>query len=192
MGRIHKCLKNKQGFSLVELIVVIAIMVILISLLVPSLVGYIESANNAADVSNAKTVSECIQLNIFSSGKRGDSFVSNPWGSGYGYIYVDDDEMRISNIEIAEILEEHNLIKEGSLSGASSGELRFGKEQTSILCKSGRAWSKYQINFTIKSNNVDITYAATTGNNPRDEAATEKFVTMIGGKASPSNFTIGD
>lgn len=55
-----KNLKNKlnenKGFSLVELIVVIAIMVILIALLVPNVVGYISKAQDSANLSAAKSI----------------------------------------------------------------------------------------------------------------------------------------
>ncbi|MEG1548000.1 MAG: type II secretion system protein [Clostridia bacterium] len=47
--------KNK-GFTLVELIVVIAILVILAAILIPVVSGYIDDANNAAGLANARTV----------------------------------------------------------------------------------------------------------------------------------------
>jgi type IV pilus assembly protein PilA len=51
-NRLHE----SKGFSLVELIVVIAIMVILIALLVPNVVGYISKAQDSANLSAAKSI----------------------------------------------------------------------------------------------------------------------------------------
>ena len=46
-------MKNKKGFTLVELIVVLVILAILAALLIPTLTGYIDKANKE------KVVSEC-------------------------------------------------------------------------------------------------------------------------------------
>ena len=52
-----KMLRNRKGFSLVELIVVIVILGILVAIAVPSLVGYIKKANVAADMAAASGLS---------------------------------------------------------------------------------------------------------------------------------------
>lgn len=49
-------LKNKKGFTLVEVIVVLVILAILIALLAPSLTGYIDKAKNKGDVVEARQV----------------------------------------------------------------------------------------------------------------------------------------
>ena len=54
-------LKDQKGFSLVELIVVIAIMVILIAMLVPNVVGYIKKATWATEQNGASTVFSAAQ-----------------------------------------------------------------------------------------------------------------------------------
>lgn len=49
-------MKNNKGFSLVELIIVIAIMAILVGVMAPQLIKYIEKSNVSADTQLADTV----------------------------------------------------------------------------------------------------------------------------------------
>ena len=53
--------KNNKGFSLVELIIVIAIMAILAGALAPALIKYINKSRRSADISNADTIRTAIQ-----------------------------------------------------------------------------------------------------------------------------------
>lgn len=54
-------MKNNKGFSLVELIIVIAIMAILVGVMAPQLIKYIEKTNVSADVQVCDTVRQAIQ-----------------------------------------------------------------------------------------------------------------------------------
>lgn len=53
--------KNNKGFSLVELIIVIAIMAILACALAPALIKYINKSRRSADISNADTIRTACQ-----------------------------------------------------------------------------------------------------------------------------------
>ena len=74
-----KLSKNKSGFTLVELIVVLVILAVLAALLVPSLTGYIDKAKQQAIISEARGVwtaaqasaSECYGLYANESNTKG-------------------------------------------------------------------------------------------------------------------------
>ncbi len=53
-------MKNNKGFSLVELIIVIAIMAILVGVMAPQLIKYIEKSNVSADTQLAGTIQTAV------------------------------------------------------------------------------------------------------------------------------------
>lgn len=56
-----KKLFNKKGFTLIELIVVIAIIAALMLLIVPTMNGFVDTAKKQANTANAKSVYTAIQ-----------------------------------------------------------------------------------------------------------------------------------
>lgn len=54
-------MKNNKGFSLVELIIVIAIMAILVGVMAPQLIKYIEKTNVSSDVQLCKTLKTAME-----------------------------------------------------------------------------------------------------------------------------------
>ena len=63
-NKMFKKLKNKKGFTLVELIVVLVILAILAALLVPALTGYIDKAREQSLTSEASMVLTAAQATV--------------------------------------------------------------------------------------------------------------------------------
>ena len=55
---------NNKGFSLVELIIVIAIMAVLIGLLAPQFIKYVQRSRYSTDVKNGQEIATVIQTLI--------------------------------------------------------------------------------------------------------------------------------
>lgn len=79
--------KNKKGFTLVELIVVLVILAILATLLVPALTGYIDKANKEKVVSETRMVVMAVQTvaseayGQLGAGNDLSDTNTNDWGS---------------------------------------------------------------------------------------------------------------
>ena len=56
--------KNNKGFSLVELIIVIAIMAVLIGVLAPQFIKYVEQGRRSTDITNAEEIRSAILADI--------------------------------------------------------------------------------------------------------------------------------
>lgn len=64
MKKLREMKENNKGFSLVELIVVIAIMVVLIAVLGSAILGYVEKANHSKDIQALDAVDTAMGLLI--------------------------------------------------------------------------------------------------------------------------------
>ena len=54
--------KNNKGFTLVELVIVVAILAILVGLLAPQYTKYIEKSRQSADVNNMEELVKAIEV----------------------------------------------------------------------------------------------------------------------------------
>lgn len=67
---------NNKGFSLVELIIVIAIMAILVGVLAPQFIKYVESSRQSTDIQNASEIRAAIEAYVAENDATGTITVS--------------------------------------------------------------------------------------------------------------------
>lgn len=56
--------RNNKGFSLVELIIVIAIMAVLVGVLAPQFLGYVKKSKRSTDIKNAQEIASELAIKI--------------------------------------------------------------------------------------------------------------------------------
>lgn len=181
-------MKKTKGFTLVELITVISIIGILSAILIPSLMEYVEKARNKTDVANAKRIYSILQEYMILSPTNSINY-DNPWGNDaknkdHGYVYVDDDEIRVSSADIAEILADHGVIKRTAVINMRQGkEPQFSKDKINVTCRSRKTWDRYQINFVFEDGDVVFSYSACKKGKSKDSDTSRIFAEKVSGKA---------
>ena len=109
MQKLRNARKDKKGFTLTEMIVVLVIIVILIALLVPTLVGYIDKAKEKSVMAEGKMVLTAAQTVV--SEKYGesepllDSATATPGNTTYSNITKANDADANDKGEIAALAE---------------------------------------------------------------------------------------
>lgn len=87
---MFKKLKEKKGFTLVELIVVLVILAILAALLIPALTGYIDKAKNKSIVADTRQAVMAAQTLVDEKYAKNDVGVSVTPGKDVTYQAVKD------------------------------------------------------------------------------------------------------
>lgn len=121
-------MKNNKGFSLVELIIVIAIMAILVGVMAPQLIKYIEKSNVSADTQLADSVQTACVTAMMDPEVLADASGSSKitalqtGGAAALQAFMDGDAANKYNSAVSEILGVSTAASvEGSLKSADCG-----------------------------------------------------------------------
>lgn len=107
---------SNKGFTLVELIIVIAILAVLASVISLSVIRYIEKARQAIDINNARLIKGAVTAHAYPSNYGGESVTFTDPDTGEsetfrrGWVYVDTTEIRCSDPSTALALIDAGLV----------------------------------------------------------------------------------
>ncbi len=146
---------NDKGFSLVELIIVIAFMAVLVVVLAPQYLKYVERSRNSTDVTNATAIVTACQVwaadpNAGEKNEKGETTVAFKSGDSF--------KITVNNTT--------GDVAAGSGSEDGSGAVKSALNEAAITlsstkCKSKNNWTIYYIEGTVEKNgSITFTYSS--------------------------------
>ena len=159
---------NDKGFSLVELIIVIAIMAVLVVVLAPQYLKYVERSRNSTDLQNATEIVTALQV----YGSDPEATVPIPSTESVSIKVDSSDSATISgDFAVA-------ALKDAGLADSTTGKL-------SMRCQSKTTWTSYTITGTADGNGgLNFSYS-------NEGTNTTAFADAMAGK-SKTTTTTGD
>lgn len=132
---------NDKGFSLVELIIVIAIMAVLVVVLAPQYLKYVERARNSTDTSNATSIVTALQV------YAADPDVEEPFTAEESF-----------TITVSKTGTTFGTGGNNRVAGDALDSAAISTED--LKCKSKSKWTQYVISGTVNKNGeIKFTYS---------------------------------
>jgi type IV pilus assembly protein PilA len=134
-----RALKEKKGFTLVELIVVLVILAILAALLVPALTGYIDRANNEKII--AETRSAVMAAQTIAS----EEYAKNTTSLSEGSNVTVDGASTAYTTAIKNLAEVSGTVTSVSVSSGKVTSLTYSGTKTCTYTKTGDSAGSYSV-----------------------------------------------
>lgn len=165
MKEMRKEKMNNKGFSLVELIIVIAIMAILIVVLAPQYLKYVEKSRNSTDVSNATEMVTAMQV-----------YAADPDVAAADAFPVGDFTITVNSTGTTSSID---ACKKAFFAAGMSSAV---DKDPGTTCVSKTAWTSYTIKGTVSDNgNITFNYESAGGSDAN------AFSNMMAGKSGTTS-----
>ena len=134
-----RALKEKKGFTLVELIVVLVILAILAALLIPALTGYIDRANNE------KIIAETRQAVMAAQTIASEEYANNVKDLSEGTPVNSNGSSVAYSAAIKSLGEVSGTVTSVTVSGGKVTALTYSGSKTCTYTKTGDAAGTYSV-----------------------------------------------